>query len=210
MVDTVVARVTAVDLDDADEVHTLVGEWGLFGATARRAERRSMTTLRWDSVSLTRRELREFRLLARWLAAMKAGRWRSKDVPDYDALQVLVDWIPYPKRKTRLVYWEAFALALNQKIRPVLPMFGQSDRGIPRTLMFSATLLDAMYLRLGDQMSTKAQTARLCLGCRGVFFVSVGNDKRIYCSTRCKNRVNVARHRRKMRQKSDTRDGGQV
>ena len=160
-----------------------------------------MITLRWDSVSLMQKELRDVQFLGRWLAAMKAGRWRSKDIPSHDVLQDGDDWFPaFPKRKTRAMYWEVFAFMLHQKMRPVLPSVSEPGAGgLPMPIVFSATLLDAIYLRLRDQVSTKDQTARLCAGCRGIFFVSISNDKRIYCSTRCKNRVNVARYRRKMR-----------
>ena len=204
-VDELLTRACVVDADDDSQLLAFVNDWGLFDLVAReeqphllyldwKARPKPPNVHAWDSVSLMQGELRDIQRLTKWLAAMKKGHWRSRDLPSQGTY--------FPEGKPdRTTWWLNFAFELNDKLRPVVPMLGIPDQPPPTEQLFpffvTGSPADAIYLTLRDRASDVGTTARFCRSCRGVFFISVTNGKRVYCSQRCKNRFNVAKHRRK-------------
>ena len=94
------------------------------------------------------------------------------------------------------LYWSHFALKLNPEIigvHPVLEIDPKTGHPIQQFRGFS--LSNVLYLELWQRAGDPDLVGRLCAGCKGVFFRSPNNARRIYCSSRCKIRVNVRKHR---------------
>jgi hypothetical protein len=58
------------------------------------------------------------------------------------------------------------------------------------------TLGDVLLITLWQHATDGDEVPRRCPVCEGMYFVSVTNEKRVYCSTRCKNLGGVRRFRR--------------
>ena len=213
--DALLAAATRLDPDDAKAIVEFTATWGFVtGETLSRA----MDARPLDHLQAA---LREIQYLARWLIAMKRRRWKSPDLPSrtklwerrYDVRErieaatglpvcdvsepdELADKIP-PKFWS-LMYWADFAAEMNERIGQMHLSLGIDletgtlsqglSVGDPRTVMI---------LRLWQHAEDQDSVARQCKGCQGVFFRAHTNTKKIYCSYRCKVRVNVRRHRAK-------------
>ena len=224
---------TAVDTRDDEDILRFVNYWGLL-------IEQTNGSFPCDALADVRSTLATVGQLARWLSAMKCGKWRSTDLlPRADVLLYgsivlleeieretktqLVDrlWERDPsgrelshdegsrRRAARLVskipprywqrlYWDTFCRRLNFSLARFRP-FLQIDRatGVPVHYIEPEASKDVLFLALWEQALGENHVGRHCPGCGGVFFLSRTNYKRIYCSSRCKTRVNVRRHRAK-------------
>ena len=117
-----------------------------------------------------------------------------------------------PSRYWRRLYWEAFARNLNSNLKAVWPSLGIDEKTRRPVQGLQVRLpADVLFLFLWQQTLEEDQIGRLCPGCTGVFFVARTNERRLYCSTRCKSRINVRRYRASnpnARKSSQKRDRG--
>jgi hypothetical protein len=217
---------TACDVDDDDKLLEFVNTWGVLGCVGPFRDLGY-----WDSVALTRDELRTVGRLARWLSAMQGNRWTSPDIPRLSERVLRASWGLERKigRVRRGEAWAAFGHELNQRLDgvAVYPSLGLHLRRVSGRVRNTSVspelhprcLRELLWVELWRAATASEVVLRECHGCRGFFSVAVTNHKKRYCSILCKNRAGTRRwykkpaNRRKLSQKrrsmADTLVNGQ-
>lgn len=191
----ILTSATALDPHDDEALLGFVNRWGLLGLAEPDKEAQL-----WDSVRKTKEELARIARLAQWLRAMKERKWRDKALPPLDEVRRIVSGVPTrltPHQRVR-AYWLAYANELNQSLwrRPVRTLLLPEGRSV-RQYFRPRCLADVLYMTLWNAATDGDSILRQCPGCRGLFTVSMTNQKRRYCGPRCKNLANVRRWRAK-------------
>ncbi len=197
-IEELLAAATSLDATDDEDLLRFVNRWGLL--TLAPGPQEGLL----DSVYQTRQHLATIRRLVDRLDALKRNRWRA--LPSLTEIRRHLPGVPRspsPRERQR-IQWQAFAQDLNAEIgrlpvllRPVLV----PDQGVPgvRQTWQPGRLIDVLLVSLWQNATAADLVPRRCGTCTGLFFVSVTNKKRLYCSPRCKNLAGVRRWRRQTR-----------
>lgn len=200
-------QATVIDPSDHGALLSFVQRWGLLGA-ARPAHIRVSADQRGflaaDSVRATRLALQQIKALGSWLAAIHAGRWRSRALPDTSHI---------PRRQKRSALRFAFATALNDALaRPwapgtgvrLLPQLGLTGSDLPVVrqvvppaakagrrpafypIMAVATVQDVLLVELWKRAMDPRHRLRQCRHCPALFIVSDTRRNRVFCSDACR------------------------
>ena len=176
----VFAHASRVKTNDPDDVLTFVRRFGLLGC----AEPQDAVQM-FDSVLLSQKFLERFQLLAARVRTLKADESASLD------------------RWTRLL--KAIQKELHAiSVQPDFEMrTDPTGRAQPAQLWRPRCLKDVLFLTLWQVSQAADYGPRQCLRCEGLFFVTLRNSKKIYCSKSCSLVARVNRHRQ--RKRSDAR-----
>lgn len=192
----ILTAATALDLADDAAILAFVNAWGLLGVAEPDAPHQL-----WDSVTRTKGTLDQIKGLAEWLRAMKTERW------DDPALSVLSD------RQLRMAddtqggnraaaYWAAFAGTLNEclSVITITPQLIAEGAGL-RQVFRPRRIADLLYFALWQIADKHDSVLQVCRACRGLYPVSRTNEKKTYCSPKCKNRATVQQWRSRQTRK---------
>ena len=191
------ASATSVRVQDRKCLLDFVNQWGLLGVSEPEEEPKI-----YDSAVLTSEKLAKFQSLSNWLAALKGRQWKSDALLPFDEVRKMVRGVPDPATRSvrRRAYWIAFGNMLNQELfhRKLVAELLPGRVGLVHYLRVP-TLADYLFITLWRLASEEDQVLRRCPGCEGLFRVRVTNRKKRHCSTQCKARLAMRKHRAKQK-----------
>jgi hypothetical protein len=173
----ILSDATRLDPSNRAALLDFVNRWGVLG----------IVDSRWERVMDTVQVLSDVVRLARWLAALQAGKWKSPDIPP------LGDTVKRSPAEARKIRWRLFASELDRdapEVRPGLS-FDQQSRSHPYFRV--RRMIDALRFHLWQIASSHDNVLRLCVECGGLFSVARTNQLQRFCSATCKNRRNYRR-----------------
>ena len=177
----VFTEATAVDCDDVDALLAFVNSVGLLGCAVPTLEVQT-----YDSVKLTTLCLKKVQRLAKRLETLKQ---RKEPRNKAERQKIARQWRPLLKELRDELH--------KRPQQPSLEFGGREVGGVqvwrPRCLE------DVLFLTLWQVATATDYQPRQCEHCEGMFFVRHSNERKRFCSKKCKNAASVARYRDKQR-----------